>query len=181
MRKLKLQVQLSVDGYIAGVNGEMDWMTANWDDALKEFVTRLTDPVDLILLGRKLAEGFIPFWASNPALEGAAKMNNTFKIVFTNTIEKCEWNNTALAKGKLVDEVTSLKKEAGGDIIVYGGGSFVSSLIRSGMIDDFYLFINPAVLGKGMPIFNQVETTQNLTLVESRSFPCGITCLHYHK
>jgi dihydrofolate reductase len=179
MRKLKLQVQLSVDGFIAGPNGEMDWMTLNWDDQLKEYVTRLTDPVDLILLGRKLAQGFIPFWASNPGLEGAEKINGTAKVVFTNTLEKSDWDKTVLAKGNLVEEVNRLKRQPGGDIIVYGGGSFVSNLIKSALIDEFYLFYNPAVLGNGMTIFREVENTQKLALLEAMSFSCGIICHKY--
>ena len=63
MRKLKLQVQISVDGFIAGPNGEMDWMEWNWDEELKKYIGEITEPVDTIVLGRKLAEGFIPYWA----------------------------------------------------------------------------------------------------------------------
>ena len=110
MRKLKLQVQMTVDGYIAGPNGEMDWMAWDWDDALKNYVTAITAPVDCIILGRKLAEGFIPHWAANPEQEGAYKMNNTAKVVFTKTLDKSDWPNTVFAKGNLVDEITQLKK-----------------------------------------------------------------------
>ena len=77
MRKLKLQVQLTVDGYIAGPNGEMDWMVWYWDNELKQYVEEITEPVDCIVLGRKLAQGFIPHWAANPELEGAVKINIT--------------------------------------------------------------------------------------------------------
>ena len=90
MRKLKLQVQMSIDSYIAGPKSEMDWMIWNWDDELKKYVTDITEPVDCIILGRKLAQGFIPHWASHPELEGADKYNNTAKVVFTKTLEKSE-------------------------------------------------------------------------------------------
>ena len=119
MRKLKLQVQITVDGYIAGPNGEMDWMVWDWDDALKNYVTAITTPVDCIILGRKLAQDFIPHWAANPEQEGANKMNDTAKVVFTKTLDKSEWPNTVLAKGNLVDEIIQLKKQPGKDIIVY--------------------------------------------------------------
>ena len=66
MRKLKLQIQMSVDGYIAGVNGEMDWMVWDWDQKLNQYVTDLSESVDCIVLGRKLAEVFIPYWAPLP-------------------------------------------------------------------------------------------------------------------
>lgn len=179
MKKLKLQVQMSVDGYIAGLNGEMDWLTFNWDNALKKYVTELTEPVDCIVLGRKLAQGFIPHWASNPKEEGAEKINSTIKVVFTKTLDKSEWDNAILAKGDLVDEITKLKRQDGKDIIAYGGATFVSALIKQGLIDEYHLFINPTAIGNGMTIFNNLDSKQNLTLVNSRSFDCGIVVLHY--
>ena len=179
MRKLKLQVQMTVDGYIAGPNGEMDWMVWDWDDALKNYVTAITAPVDCIILGRKLAQGFIPHWAANPEQEGADKMNNTAKVVFTKTLDKSEWPNTVLAKGNLVDEITQLKKQPGNDIIVYGGANFVSALIKEGLIDEYHLFINPTAIGNGMTIFKELDGKLNLALVKSTSFACGIVVLNY--
>jgi dihydrofolate reductase len=179
MRKLKLQVQMTVDGYIAGPNGEMNWTARDWDDELKKYVTEITEPVDCIVLGRKLAQGFIPHWASNPEQEGADKFNSTKKVVFTKTLEKSEWKNTVLAKGDLVDEITKLKKQDGKDIIAYGGATFVSALIKQGLIDEFHLFINPAAIGNGMTIFKELDSKQNLTLVRSTSFGCGIVVLNY--
>ncbi len=73
MRKLKLQVQMTIDAYVAGLNGEMDWMTFNWDEQLNKYVTELTEHVDCIVLGRKLAQGFIPHWASQPEGEDAGE------------------------------------------------------------------------------------------------------------
>lgn len=179
MRKLKLQVQMSVDGYIAGPNGEMDWMIWNWDDELKNYVKEITEPVDCIILGRKLAQGFIPHWASIPEEEGANKMNNTKKVVFTKTLDKSEWDNTILAKGDLVDEISKLKKQDGKHMITYGGANFVSALIKNGLIDEFHLFINPTAIGSGMTIFNELDSRQNLSLVKSVSFDCGIVVLYY--
>ena len=179
MRKLKLQVQMTVDGYIAGLNGEMDWMTFNWDDELAKYVTEITEPVDCIVLGRKLAQGFIKHWASNPDQEGAEKINSSKKVVFTKTLDNSEWDNTVLAKGDLVDEITKLKTQNGKEIIAYGGATFVSALIKQGLIDEFHLFINPTVIGNGMTIFKELDSRQNLTLVKSISFDCGIVVLNY--
>jgi dihydrofolate reductase len=182
MRTLKLQVQMTVDGYIAGSNGQMDWMVWDWDNELKKYVKEITEPVDCIVLGRKLAQGFIPHWASNPEGEdtwGVDKMNKTPKIIFTKTLEKSEWDNSRLAKGDLVDEITKLKKQDGMDIIAYGGATFVSALINKGLIDEFHLFINPALIGSGMTIFKELDSRQNLTLVKAKSFDCGIVVLNY--
>lgn len=180
MRKLKLQIQISIDGFISGINGEMDWMIWNWDDELKKYVYEITDNVDTIILGRKLAEGFISHWAAvaanpdNPEFEAGKKFTNTQKVVFTNTLYKSEWDNTVLAKGDLVEEITKLKKQDGQDIIAYGGAAFVSNLIREDLIDEYHLFINPALLGNGKSIFNGLDSKKGLTLVKSTSFECGI-------
>jgi dihydrofolate reductase len=178
MRKLKLQMQLSMDGFVAGPEGQMDWMVSNWDDDLKAYVKQITEPVDCIILGRKLAQGFIPYWAANPDAEGASIFNNTRKVIFTHTLDKPEWNNTILAKGDVADEIAKLKTQQGGDIIVYGGASFVSSLIEKRLIDELHLFINPAAIGKGMPIFNQGSRSL-FTLAGSKAFNCGIVSLCY--
>ena len=155
MRKLKLQVQMSVDGFISGPNGEMDWMTFDWDDELKECVTEITTPVDCIVLGRKLAQGFIPHWAAvaanpdDPEFAAGKKFTDTSKVVFTKTLSQSEWDNTVLAKGDLVDEISRLKKQDGNDIIAYGGGTFVSALIKYGLIDELNLFVNPLPSERG--------------------------------
>ena len=179
MRKLKLQVQMTVDGYIAGPQGEMDWANRNWDDELKKYVGEITEPVDCIVLGRKLAQGFIPHWASHPEEEGADKFNQTHKVIFTKTLAGSEWDNTVLAQGDLVAEITKLKQLAGQDLIAYGGATFVSALIKHGLIDEFHLFINPAVLGNGLTIFKELDHPQALTLIKATSFDCGIVVLHY--
>lgn len=176
---------MTVDGYVAGPNGEQDWMTSSWDTELETYVEGITEPVDCIVLGRKLAEGFIPYWASvaanpdNPEFEAGKKFTDTHKVVFTRTLDESKWENTVLAKGDIVDEITSLKEEDGNDIIAYGGATFVSSLIENGLIDEFHLFINPIAIGNGMAIFNKMGRQHELALVKSSSFDCGIVVLHY--
>lgn len=185
MKKLKLQVQMSVDGFIAGPKGEMDWMTWNWDDKLKEHVNKLTDPVDTILLGRKMTDGFVRHWTNilsnsgDPSYAIARKMVDTPKVVFTKTLDKSEWENTTLAKGNLADEVNKLKKESGGDIIVYGGAGFVSSLIRANLIDEYHLFVNPAAIGDGLAIFRGLEQRLDMKSAKATPFDCGIVELLY--
>jgi dihydrofolate reductase len=183
MRKLKLQVQTSIDGFIAGPNGEMDWMSHQWSDDLNTFVTDLTATVDGILLGRKLAEGFIPYWTAaynspEPA-PGAQTFVETPKVVFSKTLKTSPWDNTVVENGDLKEAVNALKNKSGGDLIAYGGGTFVSSLIRENLVDELNLFINPAVLGKGMPIFQEVNGLQTYKLAMARTFDCGIVVLTY--
>jgi dihydrofolate reductase len=180
-RKLKLQMQVSLDGFIAGLKGEMDWMEWNWDAALLEYVQGITSPVDTIIMGRVLAEGFIDHWANAAANTPIAedpfthKMADTPKVVFTKTMKENKWANTELASGGLIGEIKKLKKQKKrGDIIVYGGGSFVSALIKNNLIDEYHFFINPTAIGKGMPIFKALSKNLNLQLVEAKGFECGI-------
>ncbi len=185
MRKVKLQMQLSLDGFVAGPNGEMDWMTWNWDDKIKDYVSDLTEPVDTILLGRKMAAGFIDHWAKvalDPGNEGYAfgrKMTDTPKVVFTRSLEQSGWGNTVLAKGDLATEISRLKNQEGGDIILYGGAGFVSSMIEANLIDEYHLFVNPAIIGDGLGIFKEVSQRTNLNLVKTTAFDCGIVTLCY--
>ncbi len=187
MRKLKLQVQMTVDGYMGGPNGEMDWMALDWGEDIGNYVTNLTADVDCILLGRKLAEGFIPHWAAvaadpdHPEMTSGEEFTNLPKVVFSKTLAESAWDNTVLAQGDLVDEVMRLKQEAGKEMIAYGGGTFVSALIQHGLIDEFHLFVNPAAIGTGMPIFQGLEQKQALTLKHATAFACGIVVLCYER
>ena len=184
LRKLKLQVEMSIDGCIAGPNDEMDWLVLD-DDKLNEYVNELTDTVDTILMGRKMTDVFISYWSEvmskpdDPAYAFAKKMIEIPKVVFTKTLSKPEWINTEVAAGDLKDEINKLKSQNGKDIIVYGGASFDSSLIREKLIDEFYLFINPFLMGTGKTIFKDLSEIQKLTLVESIAFESGVVLLHY--
>lgn len=186
MRKLKLQVQMTVDGFVGGPKGELDWMTWKWDNKLESYANELTDSIDTILIGRKMTEGFISYWTNaltkpdDPEYAFAKKMIDTPKIVFTKTLDKSNWENTILAKGNLSDEVKKLKNQNGKDIIVYGGANFVSNLIKAGLIDEFYLFINPAIIGSGLTIFGEISRI-NFSLTESIPFDSGIVLLNYKK
>jgi dihydrofolate reductase len=186
MRKLKLQVQRSVDGCIAGPNNEMDWMVWFGDEKLREYENRLHEPVDTILLGRKMTNEFVSYWSNvmnkneDPEYAFAKKMIETSKVVFTKSLNKSEWINTEIATGDLKDEITKLKsRDDGGDIIVYGGASFDSSLIEENLIDEFYLFINPVAIGNGKTIFKDLKVIRKFTLIESIAFDSGIVLLHY--
>ncbi len=185
MRKLKLHVDISVDGCIAGPNNEMDWIDFTWNEKLMEYEDSLHEQVDTILLGRKMTNEFISYWANvmnkpdDPWNAFAKKMIETPKIVFTKTLNKSEWPNTEIATGDLKEEITKLKNQVGGDIIVYGGALFDSSLIKENLIDEFYLFINPVAIGKGKTIFKDLKEIRKLSLIESIPFDSGTVLLHY--
>jgi dihydrofolate reductase len=185
LRKLRLQVQMSVDGCIAGPNGEMDWMVGLLDDEFIKYQYKLTEPVDTILLGRKMTDVFISYWSNvmnkpdDPWYAFAKKMIETPKVVFTKTVNKSRWINTDIATGDLIEEVSKIKSQNGMDIVVYGGASFDSSLIKEKLIDEFYLFINPVAIGNGMTIFKDLNEIQKYTLIESKAFECGIVLLRY--
>jgi dihydrofolate reductase len=183
MRKLKLQVQMSIDGCIAGPNNEMDWLIR--DSKNLKYIHEIAESVDTILLGRKMTDEFISYWADvmnkpdDPMYAFAKKMIEIPKVVFTKTLNKSKWVNTELAKGDLKDEITKLKTQNGKDILVYGGASFDSSLIKENLIDEFYLFVNPIVMGNGKNIFKDIKEIQKLSLIESKVFDYGLVLLHY--
>jgi dihydrofolate reductase len=181
MRKTILQFQMSVDGYIAGPDGEMDWMTGPWTEDLNTYVTGIWEGVDTIVLGRKLAEGFIPAWESGPPGEDQAsidQMNDTPKVVISNSLAASPWKNATVVGGDPAEAVNQLKSSSGDDIMVAGGGTIARELIAKGVIDELHLFVNPVALGAGMPVFPHLDGNQPLRLVHSQQFECGVLGLH---
>jgi dihydrofolate reductase len=177
MRKLKLQMQMTVDGFVAGPEGQLDWMTFDMDEKLLSFINHLTDTSDTILMGRKMTEGFVNYWErvvtqpDSPEYAFAQKMVRLPKVVFSRTVDRIEGQNVRVERAPVVDAVNRLKSQPGKDIIVYGGATFVSSLIEHRLIDELNLFVNPVAIGKGMKIFS--ERTP-LKLVASVGYASGI-------
>lgn len=182
MRKLRLQMQVTVDGFVAGPEGQLDWMTFDMDEKLLQFITHLTDTSDTILMGRKMTEGFIKYWesvkTSSPEYDFAQKMVNIPKVVFSKTIKQVAGKNVRVENGPVVDAVNRLKNQSGKGIIVYGGATFVSSLIENRLIDELNLFVNPVAIGDGLRIFS--ERTP-LKLIQSVSYSSGIVVNTYRQ
>ena len=174
MRKLKLQMQITVDGFVAGPEGQLDWMTWQMDEKGIAFVNHLVDTSDTILMGRKMTPGFVNYWegvkADDPQYEFAQKMVNTPKVVFSRTLSSMEGKNVRVENGDLVTAVNQLKSQGGKDLLVYGGASFVASLIENRLIDELNLFVNPIAINEGMRIFG---SRTPLHLVSSVAFTTG--------
>ncbi len=182
MRKLKLQVQMTVDGFVAGPDGELDWMGEDGEEGRK-FVNDLTDSCDTILMGRGMAAGFIQYWESvepnDAALYAfAQKMVSLPKIVFSRSLNHIDGKNVRVENGDLVTAVNALKAMPGKDMIVYGGASFDASLIEHGLIDELNLVLNPVAIGGGMRIFTGRTP---LELVASRTFEHGVVVNTYRR
>ena len=177
---------MSIDGCIAGPNGEMDWMVGLLDDRIIKYENEFIESIDTILLGRKMTDVFISYWSDviknkpdDPWYAFAKKMIEIPKVVFTKTLNKSKWINTDIATGDLTDEIIKLKSRDGKDMVVYGGASIDSSLIKLGLIDEFLLFINPVAIGNGMTIFKDLTEIQKFNMVESIPFDSGEVLLHY--
>jgi dihydrofolate reductase len=164
MRKLKLQIQMTLDGFVAGPNGELDWMwiSGERDESLFQKVIELADSCDTILLGRKMTRVFIDHWENvvdnmpdSPEQPLAQLMVNLRKIAFSRTQTAISGRNLEVENGDLATAIQALKKEPGKDIMVYGGADFASSLISQNLIDEYYFFSNPVAIGKGLSIFKE--------------------------
>ena len=180
-------MQITLDGFVGRPNGENDWMSFEWDEKSTNRVNELTDSSDTILMGRKMTDEFINYWTEvvknpeNPEYAFARKMVDIPKVVFSKTVTESRWINTAVANGDLVEEVEKLKNSSGKDIIVYGGATFVSSLIKNRLIDEFHLIVNPVAIGKGMTIFGDLDEKLKLKLIKAESFASGEVELWYER
>lgn len=187
MRKLILQMQTTLDGFVStGPNDEQAWVT--WDlESIRPHVLELLDSCDTILIGRKLAVDYIPYWQKtftnhhDPMHDIATRIVNAKKIVFSKTLSSAKWDNTVIENGDLTAAVKALKQQDGKDIVVYGGSSFVSALIKEDLIDEFEFYINPVAIGKGEGVFNQIDGFRKLKLKRSDAYNSGILYAVYER
>src|SRR5690242_2934357 len=143
MRKLKLQMQMSLDGFVAGPEGQLDWMSQETDADQLNSLSLLTESIDTIVMGRKMAPGFTTYWENvvntqpdSPEYPYAKIFVDTPKIVFSKTVKTVPGKNVQVENGDLVQSINKLKKQQGKDIIVYGGANFASELIKNNLIDE---------------------------------------------
>jgi len=177
----------SLDGFVAGLKGELDW--ANIDDEMFDFVATMTDTADTALYGRVTYEMMQSYWptagkqpnATKHDKEHSAWYNKVSKIVLSKTISEKGLDNTTVISGQLADNINKIKKQDGKNILIFGSPGASQSLLNQGLIDEFWLFVNPIILGQGMPLFKDITGTTKLKLAESKTFACGVIALHYEK
>jgi dihydrofolate reductase len=165
MRKLKLQIQMTIDGFVAGPDGQLDWIwlpNAEKDPASFLKIIELAASCDTILLGRKMTPEFIKHWENvvdnlpdSPEQPLAQLMVNHRKIVFSKTQTEIKGRNVEVENGDFRQAVKTLKEQPGKDIMVYGGANFVSSLIGADLVDEYYIITNPVAIGEGLSVFKE--------------------------
>lgn len=184
-------MSVSIDGFVAGPNGENDWIFKSSDVTSRAWVVERTWETDLIIMGRKSFEGMAPYW---PTATGpfALPMNEISKAVFTQkgfnvalpngeqSPAAASWSKALVFDGDLAVEIKELKSQPGKPICAIGGAGFMRCLIQTGLIDEYLLITHPVVLGRGLEIFNGIKQPVDLTLVDTRSFPGGIIANTYY-
>jgi len=183
MRKIIYSFSVSLDGFAAGPDGSLDWVTI--DEEIHTFFNDQSRACGAFLYGRRIYELMTAYWPTADLNPSASAVEVDFahiwkekpKIVFSKTLEKVEWNSH-LVRDNLVKEVKKLKAQPGGDLGV-GGPTLAASLIAHRLVDEFYLLVNPVVLGGGIPFFPKLREKIPLRLVETRTFNAGVVLLHY--
>ena len=182
MRKLIYSMGVSLDGFVAGPGGEIDWSAP--DEELHRFHNEQTRELGAHFCGRRLYEE-MTYWETadeNPAsseieLEFARIWQSLPKIVFSQTLDKVE-GNARLATSGIAEEVAKLKDQPGKDLAV-GGAGLASAFTKLGLIDEYRLFVSPVVLGGGTPFFPALEEKIDLELIETRTFGSRVVYARY--
>lgn len=187
MRKLIFFMHTSLDGFVAGLKGEMDWIKL--DDGMFDFVATMTAQSDTALYGRVTYEMMQSYWpkagekknASKHDIEHSSWYNKVSKVVLSKTIQETGLQNTKVIGDQVAENIVKIKNQEGKNIIIFGSPGASQSLLNEGLIDEFWLFVNPIILGEGMPLFIGLTGTTKLKFIESKTFACGVIALHYGK
>ena len=181
MRRVIMFNMMSLDGFFARPDGDLDWH--NVDEEFQEFAIEQTGDAGALLFGRVTYEMMASFWPSQFALDNdpivAKIMNTTPKFVFSRTLAKADWSNTTLARGDAAAEVAKLKQQPGKDLFLFGSADLAATLIPYGLIDEYRIMVNPIILGKGRPLFTGIEESVKLRLLKTRTFENGNILLYY--
>jgi len=187
VRNIIVSMRVTLDGFIAGLQGEMDWMEEFFDEALTTYESELQKTVDTTLFGRVTYQGFESYWpkvALDPSsplglAEYAHQLNAMRKLVFSKTLARAEWNNSVLVHEIVPAEITKMKQEPGRDMVIYGSTSIVRALTNLGLIDRYQLLVYPILIGSGKPLFQDILHTVKLSLVSTKTHPSGVVELSY--
>jgi dihydrofolate reductase len=185
MRKIVLLMHVSLDGYVAGPNGEMDWIKL--DDSLWDYVTSVTDAADTALFGAntyRIMEAYWPTAAEQPNaskhdVDHAKWVNAATKLVFSKTLEKTDWQGTRIIDDAIKEEMTKLKEQPGKNLVMLGSPSLAQSFMQMGLIDELRLNVNPVILGAGRSLFDGVHQPINLSLAKAETFGSGVLAVTY--
>lgn len=185
MRKLIVSQHVTLDSFLAGPNGEMNWIKL--DDEVFNVVATFTNEAEVALYGRVTYEMMEAYWptaadkpnATNHDIEHAAWYNSAQKVVLSRTSKNTKRDKTTFIAENAIDEIAKLKREDGKNILVFGSPSVVHLLVEKNLIDDYWLFVNPVVLGEGIPMFPPTKNRINLKLETAKVFACGVVGLHY--
>jgi dihydrofolate reductase len=172
-------MSVSLDGYVAAPNGFEDRRDGPEDPRLKQVKLDWVRAAGTHVMGRVTYEEMAATWPFS-ADDYAAPMNDVPKVVFSKSLERADWNDSRVARGDLADEIASLKREPGGDIIAHGGASLVQALSRAGLVDEYRLVINPVAFGGGLPLFKDLPAPIGLRLVQATTYETGAS-LHVYR
>ena len=177
----------SLDGFVAGPNGEMNWITIN--DEIFDFVDTMTPQADTAVYGRVTYEMMEGYWpeagkqpnASKHTREHSAWYSEVAKVVLSKTMSEDGLVNTTVISNNLVENINKIKNKEGKNILIFGSPRASHSLLSEGLVDEFWIFLNPILIGQGIPLFKDVPETTRLNLIETKIFTCGVIALHYKK
>jgi len=186
MRNIISFMHLSLDGFVAGPNGEMNWIKA--EQEIFDYVGKRISKGDTALYGRATYEMMEQYWpeagkqpnATQHAKDHSKWYNDVHKIVLSKTMKGINLPNTTIISENLAERIHKIKQQPGEEILVFGSPTATHSLMQENLIDGFWLFVNPVILGKGIPLFTDIREKINLRLsAPSRQFDCGVTELNY--
>ncbi len=178
MRKVIASLNITLDGYIAGPENDLDWHFPLWNDDMYLHAREQLLTMSTIILGRVTYQSMADYWPTAPVNDFTTMMNTYEKVVFSHTLKETSWNNTRLAGKTMREEVKDLKQQEGDNIIIYGSGSLIQSFINNDLIDEYRLWVHPVVIGKGVPLFEN-SCCIKLHLLRTKVFSSGVVMLYY--
>jgi dihydrofolate reductase len=184
MGKIVITEFISLDGVVEDPGGSEDFKHSGWSFEIErgeegdQFKLDETMSAEALLLGRRTYEGFADAWPSREG-EFADKFNNMPKYVVSSTLKDPEWTNSTVLEGDVADEVSKLREEHDGEIVVHGSVQLVQALIEHGLVDELRLMVFPVVLGAGKRLFGETSDKRRLKLADSKTVGDGVQILTY--